>query len=102
MERLASQRVRSLANISMRDPAFSFLASRISTVLRTAKPAQTATSSTSYLGSRKHAVIFKHPGYADQFGQNVLLKAESEGRRGFLHEQARRFTRIAGPPNGAG
>jgi hypothetical protein len=86
MEELASQRLRACPaawRTFLGDAAFSFSLSRISTVLRTAKPAQTAMSSTSYLGSRKHAVIFKHPGYADQFEQNVLLKAEGEGGEGF-------------------
>jgi HNH endonuclease len=55
-------------------------------MLRTAVPPRTATPSTSFLGSVNHTIIFKHPGYADEFGQNILLTLDGfDSQHGALH-----------------
>ncbi|KAK5015469.1 hypothetical protein LTR60_002859 [Cryomyces antarcticus] len=42
-------------------------------VIREAVPAQPALPPSSFSGERDNTITFKHPGYPDQFGQNILL-----------------------------
>ncbi|TKA59822.1 hypothetical protein B0A49_14042 [Cryomyces minteri] len=51
-------------------------ASRVQTpvVIREAVPAQPALPPSSFSGERDKTITFKHPGYPDQFQQNILLK----------------------------
>ncbi|KAK4977389.1 hypothetical protein LTR66_010734 [Elasticomyces elasticus] len=46
---------------------------KISVVIREAIPAQPALPPFSFSGERDNTITFKHPGYSDQYGQNVLL-----------------------------
>ena len=56
-------------------------------ILRQPVPAQPALPLSSFGGARpEHIVTFKHPGYPDQFGQNILLTLHAfDDVRGGLH-----------------
>ncbi|KAG9659992.1 hypothetical protein KCU76_g19642, partial [Aureobasidium melanogenum] len=56
-------------------------------ILRQPVPAQSALPLSSFGGSRReHTVTFKHPGYPDQFSQNILLTLHAfDDIRGGLH-----------------